>query len=262
MFEGEQWGAIHRLWDELPDFPAADLDGACRHLMQIICNLIGADNATWVGVARMKQGALARKDILQGWRAAASVSRRLYSRDESRFVKRLIKEQDSDPGMASIAIARAAGQFRVHRMRDGFVDFAKFRRTRHYQLAYRAFGIDDRMWVGFPVHKDTESFFLFDKLRTRRRFSEDDAALAGEALRGIKWFHRQLLLGHGLAIAEKPLTSMQRRVLGLLLTEKSEKEISVALGHSFDTTHTHVMEIYHRLGVNGRAGLMALWLGK
>ncbi|HEX9047486.1 MAG TPA: LuxR C-terminal-related transcriptional regulator, partial [Verrucomicrobiae bacterium] len=87
-----------------------------------------------------------------------------------------------------------------------------------------------------------------------------DQELAGFVLRGLKWFQRQLMLYHGLLAAEKPFTPAERKVVSLLLTHKSEKEIAAALGQSFHTTHQHVTKIFRGFGVNGRAAFMALWL--
>ena len=81
-------------------------------------------------------------------------------------------------------------------------------------------------------------------------------------LRGVKWFHRQLMLCQGLLLAKTPLTAVEQKIVSRLLTDKSEKEIAHELGQSFHTTHWYVREIYRKFGVNGRAGLMALWLRK
>jgi DNA-binding CsgD family transcriptional regulator len=51
------------------------------------------------------------------------------------------------------------------------------------------------------------------------------------------------------------LSGLQRRVLHLLLTGLSEKEVAVQLGRR--TIHYHVREIYRALKVNSRAELMA-----
>ena len=82
------------------------------------------------------------------------------------------------------------------------------------------------------ISPETESYFVFDKRKTASRFSSADAKLAGFAVRGLTWFQRQLFISHGLHVAQQPLTSTERRVLQLLLTEKSEKQIADAMGQS------------------------------
>ena len=52
------------------------------------------------------------------------------------------------------------------------------------------------------------------------------------------------------------------RALRGLLTSLSEKQIASELGQSYHTTHEYVTAIYRKFGVNNRAALMALWLGK
>ena len=174
---------------------------------------------------------------------------------------RAMREQDVDPGLTTRAIVTKAGTFRVHRLRDGFVDFAELQRTAHYNVFYRETRIVDRMWAALPVNADSESYFVFDHVGSRRRFSVADVALVQHALRGIKWFHRQILLSHGLLIARHPLSPTQRRVLLELLTGKTEKAIAAALGQTPGTTHQYAVELYRKFGVKGRNRLTALWLG-
>ena len=81
-----------------------------------------------------------------------------------------------------------------------------------------------------------------------------------QAFRGIKWFHRQIMLTHGPLIAKAPLTPTERKVLALLLTKASEKQIADQLGLAASTTHQHVVALFRKFGVRSRAGLMSLWL--
>lgn len=62
--------------------------------------------------------------------------------------------------------------------------------------------------------------------------------------------------------ASSPLTPVERQVLQSLLTGLSEKAIASAQSQSYHTTHEYVTSIYRKFGVNNRAALMALWLGK
>lgn len=257
----ERLAKIHVLWDEVADFPAANCEDALLHLMQTLCRWLRADDAFWVGAVRLGGSDGAAADPQHGWRGRAVRHLRPSPEIES-ISRRAAREQDHDPGMTSCALAASAGGFRVHRMRDGFIDFAAFQSTAHYDAFYRARRLDDRLWTVFPVNADAESYIVLDRYRTRRRFSAAEAELAGSASRGVKWLHRNLLLSHGLLVADRPLSPGLRKLLGLLLTEKSKKEIAYALGLTTGTTHQYTLEIYRRFGVNSRAGLMALWLGR
>src|SRR5690606_4791217 len=121
------------------------------------------------------------------------------------------------PAMPSMALTRGAGKFRVHRLRDGFIDFAAFEQTPNYQAIHVQTGIADRLWVVFPVSLDAESYFVFDKHGVPRWFTSEHATLAGNVIRGLKWFHRQMLCSHGLPVAQSPLTPTERQVVQLLL---------------------------------------------
>jgi DNA-binding NarL/FixJ family response regulator len=112
------------------------------------------------------------------------------------------------------------------------------------------------------VNEDAESWFGIFRAPDTPPFTEAERDIVAYALRGIKWFHRQLMLSHGLLLAATPLTSAERRVLHLLLTGLSEKLIAVELERSFHTTHECVTAIFRKFGVNNRAGLMSLWLGQ
>ncbi|MFX1767850.1 PAS domain S-box protein [Paraburkholderia sp. A1RI-2L] len=56
------------------------------------------------------------------------------------------------------------------------------------------------------------------------------------------------------------LAPYERRVLKLLLTEATEKQIAERLGLAVSTTHSYITGIYRKFGVRGRAGLMSRWL--
>jgi DNA-binding CsgD family transcriptional regulator len=254
-----QAAAIHTLWDELSDFPAAQTDAALVHLMKTVCGWLRADDAVWIGGVRVAHGTAARRDPQHGWRGLA-LRRLVATPAVLSMSQQAMRDQDTDPGMTTRAITAQAGTFRVQRLRDGFLDFAAFRRTAHYRAYYEAPGITDRVWAAFPVNGDAESYFLFDRVGSKRRFSRADAALVALVLRGIKWFHRQLLLSHNLLLAQVPLSPMQRRMLFILLSDKKEKEIAAQLGFTPGTTHQYAVDLYRRFGVKGRAGLMALWL--
>jgi DNA-binding CsgD family transcriptional regulator len=92
-------------------------------------------------------------------------------------------------------------------------------------------------------------------------FSQKELELASYTLRSLNWFHKQLFLSYGLLAAEKPLTPTEKRVMHLLLTELSEKQIADMLQQKVDTTHKHIVNIYRKFNVNSRAALMAIWLG-
>ena len=274
--------ATYALWERVAAFRAADTEGALRQLMEWLGRELDADNVTWIGAVRALRGAAAKDDPFFGWRLRA----RETLRPDSESYKRLLKSyyeghhygkltptyyarshrgKLDHVGMTGRASLAGAGRFRVHRLRDGWIDFAAFRRTLHYRLYYRDHGIVDRMTIGFPVSADAESFLLVDRQKVagaarRRAFTKRDAALAGGAVRGLPELHRRLFLAHGILTRDKALGPMERRIVRGLLSAGSEKEIAAATGQSPATLHKYVTTLYKRFGVNGRAGLMALWL--
>lgn len=65
----------------------------------------------------------------------------------------------------------------------------------------------------------------------------------------------ELVVSH--ALLER-LAPYERKVLQLLLTDASEKQIAEQLGLAVSTTHSYITGIFRKLNVRGRAGLMSL----
>lgn len=252
---------IHQLWDELCDIGLHEIDQALTHCMRRLCNLVGAQNAFWVGTVRMNQDADMRTDIMCGWRI-----RSVHYMDNTYYDPVLVRhsmqeKMTEDPGATNIALAANAGRFRSYRLHGGeLVDVKEFKKTAHYDMYYTHLDVNDRMWVAFPVSSDTESVFCFDRHGDQKQFADSDLEVVSYALRGIKWFHRQLLLSHGLGICEEPITAAEHRVKKGLLVGATEKEIAKQLNLSPGTVHQYAMRIYRKFGVQGRAEFMSLWL--
>lgn len=258
---------VYRLWDELSDFDVASANQALNHLFLRMCRWLKAENAFWIGAVRVMRGSPAARDPMSGWRAGAlEVLDTAYSVEKIR--KRGLRTLQSagtsrDPGDTSRALAAQAGKFRVYTLQSGeLVDLLAFRQTEHYEVNYRQRGLSDRLWVVFPVNADAEAYYCFDKYGRRRRFSENEVALARHALRGIKWFHRQLLLMHGLGITEKPLAPAERKVLRWLMTDLDERAIAERVGFTQGSVHQYIVTLYRKFGVRSRSALISLWLGR
>jgi len=249
---------IHTLWDELADFDAARSDEALTHLMGELCKLAGAWNVTWMGAVRLDT--TFPGDPVKGWRPR--IVRYLNPSpplgDNAREQTEKLEQGIVD--VTTIRNAEGAGTFRANRLRD-IVDPDWFE-SHYYRAHYRLLGKADAVWVAFPVNTDAESYFGIFRALDTPHFTEDERDVIAYALRGIKWFHRQIMLSHGLLVAETPLTPAERRVLHLLLTGLPEKQIAAELDRSYHTVHDSITAIFRKFGVNNRAALMSLWLGQ
>jgi len=248
---------ILRLWDELSDFQASQSDQAAAHLMARLCKLVGAWNATWAGAIRFEDAA--RHDQLQGWRVGAVQALKAVEPhpDEGHFkeILRVWDRREIDPSF--LLPMRNVGTFRTYSFRRELP--ADWFASPFYERHYGSVGTHDAVFVAFPFNDDCESHFGFYSATT---FTDDDIALLGYALRGIKWFHRQLLLSSGLLMASAPLTPTERKVLQLLLTKAAEKEIAQQVNMAPSTAHQHVTRIFRKFGVSSRAALMSIWLNR
>jgi DNA-binding CsgD family transcriptional regulator len=249
---------IHQLWDRLADFEVARVDAAVEHLLDVVADLVQAQNAYWLGAVRISDD---ERDPLHGWRPRLVRYLRSTPQDEA-FARRAIRDRERGcADESTLAHARQAGRFRAPLLRE-LVDPSWFDGP-FYQDQIAPRGIVDTLFVIFPVNDGAESYYGFHRIGSDARlFTEQERQTAAYAMRGLKWFHRHVMLSHGLLAATTPLSPTERRIVSLLLTEKSEKQIAAELKHSAATTHKYVTEIYRRFGVTSRAGLMALWLGK
>jgi len=280
-----QLAPVFELWRRVQAMPPARTDAALRVLMAWLADATDADNVIWIGAVRALAGRAAQRDPFQGWRLRDRqtlhpdspeyrrqlehyLSRDHYGKLSSTYYTRSHHEkEDAHVGMAVRQLLAGAGTPQVHRLRDGWIDFARFRRTTHYQLYYRNVGIVDRLWICCPVDARCESVFLVDRHRRprgapRRNFSAGDALLAGTAIFGVGALHRWLFLNCGLLVGDKPLSPVETAVLNGLLTGRTEKEIAAGTGQNPATLHKYVVALYARYGVTSRAGLMAYWLGQ
>jgi DNA-binding CsgD family transcriptional regulator len=234
---------VHTVWDNLADFDAAKVDDALAFLQTNLCELINAQNADWIGVVRLGATVLHHNE---------------------KFLASLKKQtRNLDRGIANDVVIRIidmSGSFRACRLCD--VMSAEWFDSPFYQSYYQNCGHRDAVYVAFPVNEDAESWFGLFRATGQPPFTTEERDTLAYALRGIKWFHRQLLLSHGLLVASTPLTTMERNVLQGLMTGLPEKEIAADLGQSFHTTHEYVTAIYRKFGVKNRPALMALWLGQ
>jgi DNA-binding CsgD family transcriptional regulator len=248
---------IHALWDEVADLGAHETDAALVHALRVLSGLIGAQNAFWLGAVRLGTD----RDTLGGWRIRGI--RRMDPTPEDEHVYK-VSRQRLDQGTSdevTRAQVREAGTFRARLLRE--LASPEFFTTHDYDVLYRARRIRDAIFVAFPVNEDAESYFGWYRIGDERPpFSPRDREVLAYALRALKWFHRRIMLHHGLLIASAPLTPTERRLMSLLLTERVEKEIACVLDLTLATTHTYITGLFRKFGVSGRAGLTALWLGK
>jgi DNA-binding CsgD family transcriptional regulator len=252
---------IERLWRELAEFPPDASDQALEHCFRELARLVGAANVFWVGGLR-EQPAQANdpvNDPLRGWRVRAV--RHLY-RDER--LERLLADHLRHvrlrlPDPHTEAMAATAGATRAF-LRQEIVDDRAWERSWQTNEVLRPLGIADRLVGAHTVNAANESYLGLDRGRGRP-FGERERDLLRLFLAGAPRFHRDALRAHGLIGCAAPLTSREQQILQLLLTDLSEKQIASEMSIGWRTAHQHAVSIFRKLGVKGRTGLMALWVG-
>jgi hypothetical protein len=224
---------IHALWDDLADMDATRFDAIADRLMVGLCELVNAQNACWIGSVHLSDAF--PEDPVKGWRAI--VVRYLYPTQPlddgaKEQLKNLYRGVADETTVINVA---AAGHFRANRLRDLVSD--EWFDSDYYHCYYQGRGFNDAVFITFPVNADAESWFGVYRGIGKSDFTAEERDILAYALRGLKWFHRQLMLNHGLLIASAPLTPAERRVLQLLLSRASEKDIGVTLGLTVNSVH-------------------------
>lgn len=249
---------IHRLWDELADFDAARPDAARDHLLASLCALVDAQNANWLGAVRLPD--IAPVDPAHGWRPRKVIYLHPSPPIDAALAEQVKRIEQGNIDLSTVRNVAQAGVFRANRLIDLVPE--EWFASAYYQAYYKGLGREDAIWAGCPVNEDAEVYFGIFRHVGRPRFGAAERETVAYALRGLKWFHRRQMLAHGLLVASTPLTAAERAVLQELLTGRPEKEIAAGLDKSHHTIHEYVTNIYRKFGVQNRAALMALWLGK
>ncbi|MGY4284849.1 DNA-binding CsgD family transcriptional regulator [Bradyrhizobium sp. LM2.7] len=213
--------------------------------------------ATWAGAIRVDGNC--EDDPLQGWRVAAMKALHPVAphRDEGHF-KEILSVWDQrkiDPSF--LLPMRGVGTFRTYSFRRELPP--EWFESPFYDSHYGSIGTCDAVFVAFPLNQDAESHFGF---YSRKTFTDGEIARLAHALRGIKWFHRRLMLSRRLLMASSPMGPTERKVLQLLLTDATEKHIAHQVEIAASTAHQYIVSIYRKFGVRSRAGLMSLWLNR
>lgn len=249
---------VYALWDRLAEFSVSDGDAALTHLLTALCAMLSARNALWAVVVRLPSPTPA--DPLLGWRP-----RLVRLLDPMPAVAASMQEQfnalwSPDVDLSQILAVSGNEPFRTRRLFEALPP--EWFEGEHYRRHYLDIGFADSISVRCALNDDVRiHLFIFRDTQTPR-FSALDSRRLDFVMRGLRWFHRQQLLSHGLLIANAPLTPAERRVLLELLDGHMEKQIARRLDQSPNTTHFHVKSIYAKFGVRNRSALAALWLGK
>ncbi len=258
---------LFAFWNALFAYPAGETDAMLAHFYRVALPLLGADDGYYLLMVRLAEGEEAARDLCQGWRARAIVPA-VPNPQRLALIRSFLAGSDKlDPvhvGQTSVNICATYGRFRVETLHGGLVDWEEFRRTEHYRLYYQTRHVADRLWAVCPVSANVELCYNFDRFGPpddpARFFTVLDTRRAETLLGGLAWFHKRVVLSHGVLAGETPPTPAETRVLRLLLTGQSEKMIAHSLGLSIRTTHNRVTALFKKFGVQSRAELMALWL--
>jgi len=108
----EKTEQIYELWDELADLPLAETRQSIELLFSKLSGWIGADNASWIGIIRVRDDESSGEDILHGWRLRAAERWLPPTEQSQEFIRKVLAHMERDPGMSTRKVVSQAGRFR------------------------------------------------------------------------------------------------------------------------------------------------------
>ncbi len=259
MIDQAKQQRIQSLWDRLAVSGASKTDESLQYLLSELTDMLNAQSAFWLGATKLVE--LDSQDPAGGWRPRSLVHLHKTAEREAAAKEhtRRIESGHVDPSI--IENLRHAGTFRVN-IKHEMVP-PDWYESEFYNTLFEPRKIVDFIYGVMPISEDVESWIGIERCGDDQSlFGEDERELLAHVLRPMKWYHRQVMLHHGVWLADEPLRQSERRVLKLLLTKMTEQEIADSLSLSPSTIHTYVVRICRKFNVRGRAGLTALWLGQ
>ncbi|QNN45982.1 helix-turn-helix transcriptional regulator [Thermomonas brevis] len=253
--------ATHALWDALADIETSRVEHAREVLLDGLRGLVDAQHACWVGAVRMDETLAG--DPVRGWRPRIvhhQKTPQTTGTAETAAREQVRQLEAGEVDLSTVRTVSFAGSWRTHRLVDLLP--ADWFEGEYYRRYYLGQNRVDAIWSGVPVNADVEIYVGLYRHCGHPPFSQADRETVAHAMRGLRWFHRQQVLGHGLAIGASPLTDLERRVLSGLLGGLTDKQIAKRLESSPRTVHEYASRIYRKYAVANRSALMALWLGQ
>ncbi len=119
---------------------------------------------------------------------------------------------------------------------------------------------EDSMTIIVPLGLEVECFLCIDRLRGDGSFDESEGQAALAAIEGLRPLVARYVRSHGLMPGQRRLDVFERSLVKLLLGERSEPEIAELLDISLGRLESDAAQIYTKLGVANRIGLVHMWV--
>lgn len=255
QLSAEQWQRIAHLWRELGEISNRDVEKmrkrACKELME----LFDASHVFMVVQRRIAPSSMP----LGGFRPV--LSRHLGpGLDERRQITdewiRTEPALDQDPVLTRLH--QGVGELRTVRHRADLS--AEEWESAPVRRLLDRLGIEDRVNGVIPLGADVEVSFCLDRPRGAPIFDDEDNLLFLKVLEGLRPLAANFVRSYGLMPGQRSLDSLEQRVLRFLLRDVAEPELAEMLGLPEERLRSIADEVYRKLGVDDRIGLMNMWL--
>ncbi|HTU70889.1 MAG TPA: helix-turn-helix transcriptional regulator [Candidatus Baltobacteraceae bacterium] len=246
--------AVSRIWSELADFPASDIDAALAHALRELTRTIGATNGFWVAARRDAEAS--RITDPRAWRIVATAQLDSSAERRGRVAEQAARFAAGDVDPQTQAILAHAGRTRAF-LRPELVDDHEWENSWLYNEILRPLAVGDRLLGSHTIDTRHESYIGLERGINARPFGERERDVLNLFLLGAGAFHREAMRAFAPACS---LTPREHEVLCLLLTGMAEREIAWQLSLTPRTTHQYVVAILRKFGLHGRVELMAHFL--
>lgn len=120
--------------------------------------------------------------------------------------------------------------------------------------------LEDRINVVVPLGEDIEVSYCVDRPLGAPVFSEADSELLLAAVEGLRPLTARFVRRYGFMPGQHSLDPLEQRAVGHLIGPRSLDEIAATLEVTSAKLAEVADQIYQKLGVGDRVGLMSMWM--
>lgn len=259
--------AVLDLHSEIAEWPADDQTGRIMHLLNGVVKLIHTPNAYVIHLQRASPAADADQGqilLTDDWQVRDDVAMTGLDEWQRRLWRKtfLLDEQYRSHPLHTATIGRS--QRHTTHLRREVIDDQAWYRTPFVAEVLEALRYDDSLISILPVSKQLNVCLGATRPWGDIPFTNRERSILHLLQAQLAWLYRSdEQTRRPRSTVERVRKQLSPRLLethDLLLSAKSEKQISAELGVSARTAHKYIERVYRTVGVQSRAELMARWL--
>ena len=250
-----QWREIAKLWRDIAELSFADVAQARHRAAETLTSLL--DGTHLLMVVHRRVAPLS---------SPAGGLRPVFSEevgpDSERRIKLTRKWMRESPDLYEDPILRRVtdqpGTLRTIRHQEDFTD-EQWSDSAVRRLL-EILGVEDRINGLVPISFEVEVSFIVDRPIGSPVFNDMDKLIMDSVLSGLRPLAASFVRTHGLMPGQQALDPLERTIVDFLLSDISEPELAGILEIEEPRLDVIIDEIFRKLTVDNRVGLMSMWL--